>query len=58
MLSLIHISKMWPWLISGDEMLAQETTLREIAGRLTAAGEWDTAVSYTNLDVYKRQGML
>ena len=39
-------SKMWPWLISGDEMLAQETTLREIAGRLTAAGEWDTESIY------------
>lgn len=39
-------SKMWPWIISGDEMLAQETTLREIAGRLTAAGEWDTESIY------------
>ena len=42
-------SKMWPWLISGDEMLAQETTLREIAGRLTAAGEWDTESIYESL---------
>ena len=42
-------SKIWPWLISGDEMLAQETTLREIAGRLTAAGEWDTESIYESL---------
>ena len=40
---------MWPWLISGDEMLAQETTLREIAGRLPAAGEWDTESIYESL---------
>ena len=40
---------MWPWLISGDEMLAQETTLWEIAGRLTAAGEWDTESIYESL---------
>lgn len=42
-------SKMWPWLISGDEMLAQETILREIAGRLTAVGEWDTESIYESL---------
>ena len=30
-------------------MLAQETTLREIAGRLTAAGEWDTESIYESL---------
>ena len=42
-------SKIWPWFISGDEMLAQETTLREIAGRLTAAGEWDTESIYESL---------
>ena len=42
-------SEIWPWFISCDEMLAQETTLREIAGRLTAAGEWDTESIYESL---------
>ena len=42
-------SKIWPWLISGDEILAHKTTLREIAGRLAAAGEWDTESIYDGL---------
>lgn len=42
-------SKIWPWFISGDEILTHEATLREIAGRLTAAGEWDTESIYENL---------
>ena len=42
-------SEIWPWFISRDEILAQETTLREIAGRLSAAGEWDTESIYESL---------
>lgn len=42
-------SKIWPWFISGDEMFAHETNLREIAGQLAAAGEWDTESIYDGL---------
>lgn len=42
-------AEIWPWLISDDEILAHETTLREIAGRLAAAGEWDTESIYESL---------
>lgn len=42
-------AEIWPWLISDDEILAHETTLREIAGRLAAAGEWDTESIYDGL---------
>ena len=42
-------AEIWPWLISGDEILAHETPLREIAGRLAAAGEWDTESIYDGL---------
>lgn len=42
-------SEIWPWFISGDEMLAHETALREIASRLSAAGEWDTESIYESL---------
>ena len=42
-------SEIWPWFISRDEILAQETTLREIAGRLSSAGEWDTESIYESL---------
>lgn len=42
-------SKIWPWFISGDEMFAHETNLREIAGQLAAAGEWDTKSIYDGL---------
>lgn len=35
--------------ISCDEILSHETTLREIAGRLSAAGEWDTESIYESL---------
>lgn len=42
-------SKIWPWLLSGDEMLAHEATLRKIAGRLTAVGKWDTESIYESL---------
>ena len=34
-------SEIWPWFISCDEILSHETTLREIAGRMSAVGEWD-----------------
>lgn len=42
-------SKIWPWFIFGDEMFAHETNLREIAGQLAAAGEWDTESIYDGL---------
>lgn len=42
-------SEIWPWFISCDEILSHETTLREIAGRMSAAGEWDTESIYESL---------
>lgn len=42
-------TEIWPWLISGDEILAHETTLWKIAGRLAASGEWDTESIYDGL---------
>lgn len=42
-------AEIWPWLISGDEILAHKTTLREIAGRLAAVGKWDTESIYDGL---------
>ena len=42
-------SEIWPWFISCDEILAHEMTLREIAGQLSAAGEWDTESIYESL---------
>lgn len=48
-------SEIWPWFISRDEILAQETTLREIAGRLSAAGEWDTESIYESLSVPRQR---
>ena len=42
-------SAAWAWAVTGDEMLANERTLREIAGRLTGAGAWDTESIYEEL---------
>lgn len=39
----------WVWAVSGDKMLADERTLREIAGRLSSAGAWDTERIYERL---------
>lgn len=42
-------SVIWAWAVTGDEMLANEHALREIAGRLTGAGAWDTESIYEEL---------
>ena len=39
-------SEVWAWAVTGDEMLANEHTLRELAGRLAGAGAWDTESIY------------
>ena len=43
-------SAVWAWAVTGDEMLANERALREIAGRLTSAGAWDTERIYQELN--------
>lgn len=39
----------WAWAVTGDEMLTDKRTLREIASRLASAGDWDTESIYEQL---------
>lgn len=42
-------SVVWAWAVTGNEMLTDERTLREIASRLAGAGDWDTESIYEEL---------
>lgn len=42
-------AKVWPWSISAKELLSNQQKIREIVGRLTDLGDWDTDSIYEEL---------